>query len=489
VRSTVAVGETTDIWVTLSEPFALPDLSLYGYGATLDAQLVYASGAKEPIEDFSFFNSKDPSDTAPNHSDVQKASIDILEAGTVMLCAKMNMRMPVAVDPDQPYLVCFAKNAMNMAEDGAAERAVGGNEVLEIVPMRNLNGLTAGEPFTVQVLFKGNPLPGATVKAAYDGLPLDEAEDEQAYSLQNTTDENGVASITPDRAAFWLLNVDRAVTENGASYQYQGTLVIPVNGKEGETERSVNDLLMPPAENKGELSFTEFVEGQFPEADAFLAENGLRWSGYLATGKGSSAFYTEGKNQIEGKSGVTFIISTKTSVADAFTGFASVYVFTPQGVGENVYKKLVDELNSLPAMDYGEYGKMVVVSPGNLFPKLGLSILQVYSDGTERDVTDVMIDLGLEISKMNEGETTAYWGVLVADRAASDVSYNIPITLSSIGEDGHILFDGKRDNTINGTFYIARTAKESGSSGGCDVGLGALALAVLAAALLRVKRG
>jgi uncharacterized GH25 family protein len=212
VRSTVAVGEATDIRVTLSEPFAVPDLSLYGYGAEVDAQLIYASGKKEPITGFSFFNSKNPSDTDPTHSDVQKTSVTVSEAGTAMVCAKMTMQMPEEIAPGQPHLVCFAKSAMNMAPDGAAQRAVGG-DILEIVPMGNLNGLRAGESFRVQVLFRGEPLPGATVGAAYDGLAIDEETGEQAYSVQTTVDGNGMASVTPDRAAFWLLNVGHAVRQ------------------------------------------------------------------------------------------------------------------------------------------------------------------------------------------------------------------------------------------------------------------------------------
>jgi hypothetical protein len=265
-----------------------------------------------------------------------------------------------------------------------------------------------------------------------------------------------------------------------------------VNGKEGETERPTNNLLMPAEDNAtgSALNFSEFVEGQFPEADAFVAENGLRWSGYLATGKGSGAFYTEGKNQLSGESGVTFTLPMTASDVDAFTGFSSVYVFTPENLGERVYETLTDELSDLPAAET-PYGRMVVVSPRELFPKLGLSIVQVYDDGTERDVTDVMIDIGFVISKMSEGETTAWWGVLVADRNASDDGYNMPVVLSSIGEDGHILFDGKRDDSINGTFYIARTGtdKKSGS-GGCDTfSLGKFAMAgVVLSATLRKKR-
>jgi hypothetical protein len=139
-----------------------------------------------------------------------------------------------------------------------------------------------------------------------------------------------------------------------------------------------------------------------------------------------------------------------------------------------------------------------VASPGELFSKLGLSFVQAYGDGKERDVTGVMIDIGFDISKMSEGEVTASWGMLVADRDASDAGYNIPVVLSSIGEDGHILFDGKRDNDINGTFYIAQAPSGpiqpdqpdqpvKNSGGGCNAGLGAFAF-VLWASTKKITR-
>ncbi|MDR2181008.1 MAG: hypothetical protein LBP21_11945, partial [Synergistaceae bacterium] len=101
-------------------------------------------------------------------------------------------------------------------------------------------------------------------------------------------------------------------------------------------------------------------------------------------------------------------------------------------------------------------------------------------ENTRRDVTDVMIDIGFEISKMGEGEITAWWGVLVADRDVSDAGSYLPIVLSSIDESGHILFDGKGDGRIDGTFYIARKSGDSSGGsgnggGGCGIGLGALA--------------
>jgi hypothetical protein len=46
---TVPIGGVTDVLVSLSEPFATPDIGLYGYGAMIEAQSVYANGTKTPL--------------------------------------------------------------------------------------------------------------------------------------------------------------------------------------------------------------------------------------------------------------------------------------------------------------------------------------------------------------------------------------------------------------------------------------------------------
>jgi hypothetical protein len=87
-----------------------------------------------------------------------------------------------------------------------------------------------------------------------------------------------------------------------------------------------------------------------------------------------------------------------------------------------------------------------------------------------------MVDAGFDVSRNENGEISMWWGTLVADRDASDASYNIPIVLSSIGEDGHILFDGKSDNHIDVKLYISQHKQNSGSRGGsgCNVGVAGL---------------
>ncbi len=78
------------------------------------------------------------------------------------------------------------------------------------------------------------------------------------------------------------------------------------------------------------------------------------------------------------------------------------------------------------------------------------------------------------------------YGGMTADHDASNSQYALPYELS-IGEKGNLLYDGKKDNTLTGTWYLARKDDSDDSSGGCNAGFGALAL-LAAVAALRKKR-
>ncbi|MDR1732750.1 MAG: DUF4198 domain-containing protein [Synergistaceae bacterium] len=478
--STVQAGEQAFINFTLSEPFPTPDLSLYGMDHSLNANLVYESGRKVSISGFSFYNTENPSDTNGENSDVQRASVAVAEGGAAYIAATLRMNVPH--DPPLPF-VGFAKSALNIAP-GAGKNAVGDDDVLELVPVSDLFSISKDQPFEVKVLFKGQPLPGATVSAAWAGMPL-AADGEQAWAVSAVADGQGIASVTPDRASLWLLSAGHYDTDGVA---YGGTLLLYVNAPAEERERVTTDLFMPQSNNEAGLFFADFIEGAIPEADAFLSKNNLRWAGYVAVGNGSSQIYREGKNQLEGNSGADFTIPTTAAAGvSAMTGFGGVYTFAPDNLGESLYKDMEEKLN---ASGVTPTGGMIVLHPREIFPNLGLRILQVYDDGTERDVTEDVVEAGFDVSRMSEGEITAWWGALVADRDVSG-SHFIPITLSSVGEDGKILFDGKADGKIESIFYIAGSANDDKSSdgSGCSAGMaGAGSFGFLLLGLILTRR-
>jgi hypothetical protein len=473
--SSVRAGERTPVIFTLSEPFATPNISLYGMEYEMEAKLVYENGTSVVISDFSYYNTGDPSDTNPENSDSQKAEVTVGKEGAAYITAILKMDVPH--DPPLPF-VGFAKSALNVAP-GDGKKRVGGDDVLEIIPVSDLFSVTANEPFNVKVLFKGEPIEGATLGAAYDGLPL-AADGEQAWSESTETDSRGLASITPDRASNWLISAG-FVDADGVAYG--GTLLVFVNAE--ETERLTTDLFMQPTDNTAGLFFSDFIEGAIPESDAFFEKNNLRWASYATTGNGNSRFYTDGDNQLDGNSGVSFTILTNASVGvAAMTGFGSIFTFTPDNIGESVYNALRDKLSTLEIEESG----MIVAHPSAIFPDLGLKIVQVYADGTDCDVTADVVDAGFIVSGMDEGEIPVYWGALVADRGISGSNF-LPIRLSSVGEDGKILFDGERDNKISGTFYIARVTDDArNSSNGCDTGFGVFGAAIFALGIALATR-
>jgi nickel transport system substrate-binding protein len=224
------------------------------------------------------------------------------------------------------------------------------------------------------------------------------------------------------------------------------------------------DLFMRQADNKAGLFFSDFIEGAIPESDMFFAKNNLRWASYVTKGGGESAPYAGGKEQLGG-SGVTFTIPAAAGT-DAITGFGATYTFTRDNIGESSYAVLESKLSaSEPDPESG----MVIIHPSQVLPEMGLSVVQVYGGGGERDVTADVVEAGFDVSKMADGEVTMWWGALVADRDVSGTHY-LPIWLSSVGERGKILFDGAHDGKISGTFYISGVPESKGSGGGCDAG-------------------
>lgn len=90
----------------------------------------------------------------------------------------------------------FAKVVMGNA-GGLATRPLG--HVLEIVPEKDPATLAAGEALPVQVLFRGKPLAGARVSAAYAGAEMKGHE----FPVTAETDAQGRALLKLDRAGLW----------------------------------------------------------------------------------------------------------------------------------------------------------------------------------------------------------------------------------------------------------------------------------------------
>ena len=80
-------------------------------------------------------------------------------------------------------------------------------QTLEITPLADPTTAKSGTPLPVRVLFRGEPLPEAEIALLGEG-------DETAAS-KTVTDSKGEASLTPVRAGFWRIIVERSIPYEG----------------------------------------------------------------------------------------------------------------------------------------------------------------------------------------------------------------------------------------------------------------------------------
>jgi uncharacterized GH25 family protein len=87
---------------------------------------------------------------------------------------------------------------------------------IEIVPLSHPGTIKVGQKLILQVLYQGKPLPGAEVKARYDGFPALTSDTAQAFS--DTTDQEGKVTFTPLASGNWIV-----IARNKVPYEGPGT--------------------------------------------------------------------------------------------------------------------------------------------------------------------------------------------------------------------------------------------------------------------------
>jgi uncharacterized GH25 family protein len=87
---------------------------------------------------------------------------------------------------------------------------------IEIVPLANPATVKVGQKLALQLLFNGKPLPGAEVKARFDGFPALTSDTAQAFT--DTTDQEGKVNFTPLAPGAWIV-----IARNKVAYEGPGT--------------------------------------------------------------------------------------------------------------------------------------------------------------------------------------------------------------------------------------------------------------------------
>ena len=139
-------------------------------------------------------------DYAESKAILEKEGTVVLDARIVFPYYKWSMRG-------------YAKQILNAKKDGRSTKRVGGDSVLEIVPLSEVSDFVPGKTVAFQLFFKGKPKPGARIEWADEKSPVvrPRRPDGKLGSPENTkeialTDENGIFDFTLRNAAITVLD-------------------------------------------------------------------------------------------------------------------------------------------------------------------------------------------------------------------------------------------------------------------------------------------
>ena len=131
-----------------------------------------------------------------------------------------------------------SKAVIGVTASGAEEAGLTGfdravSQILEVVPLNDPTNLHVGDTLTVQILFKGTPLPDACVTVIPRGKVLPRLGIKNPYDI--VTDKDGKASFTFNEANYHLLVVRLELNESAGTEtdpanktRYTGDLTVMV---------------------------------------------------------------------------------------------------------------------------------------------------------------------------------------------------------------------------------------------------------------------
>jgi hypothetical protein len=161
-------------------------------------------------------------------------------------------------------------------------------------------------------------------------------------------------------------------------------------------------------------------------------------------------------------------------------------------LGEKTYNDIVaflkEENENSPGkiMDFGEgYGKWYLpYTAREFFDRFGLAVMGEFSDNHVTDVgDDFQLGVLYDEEQFGKGTVLIMYGSMIMDSAPKDGIYWREVTPDGYPVKVSLLYDGKSDNVIEFSYWLAQKTEDGGGSGGCDAGassLLALALVVFA---------
>ena len=202
----VAVGSTYEAKLSFTEAFLNAEVG-WASADIFSARFVYKDGTETNFPTFErHFVSVDiksgDQTITRRQNDYLNSQAKLEKTGTVILDARGDLA------PQMAYKG-YSKQILNAQRDGTSTKRVGGDGVLEIVPLSDVADFAPGKTVAFKVFLKGQPLKGAEIEWADEKSPVvrPKRPDGRLGSPENTTkiavtDENGIFSFTLKNAGY-----------------------------------------------------------------------------------------------------------------------------------------------------------------------------------------------------------------------------------------------------------------------------------------------
>lgn len=229
----VPVGSTHTAKVTFTEEF----LKVQAGAAHLklgsdifSARFLYNDGTT--LQFPAFREHDEPGVEIEKGTDSHVSDAVLSKGGTVVLDARVSDVTYVPSPKMKLHYWGYSKQILNAKADGLSVKAVGGNDVLEIVPLSEVAEFAAGKTVRFRALFKGEPLGGAKIEWADEKSPRVMGDEGPTNTVEvATTEKDGTFQFTIKNPGYNCFGImyqrPPAGTDRMFDY-YASTLIVDV---------------------------------------------------------------------------------------------------------------------------------------------------------------------------------------------------------------------------------------------------------------------
>ena len=472
----VAVGRAYEAKLSFTEAFLNAEVGGSASPDIYSVRFLYTDGTETNFPTFErHFVSVDVKSgdqtITKRRNDYLFAQATLEKTGTVILDARGDLAPRMAYKG-------YSKQILNAQRDGASTKRVGGEGVLEIVPVSEVADFAPGKTASFRVFLKGQPLKGARIEWADEKSPVirPQGPDGRLGSPENTTeiavtDEDGIFDFTLRNAGYNCFGLMPGFSVGDKKEWFASTLIVDVPAS--AAGGSASTVIPVDPELPGSVSKDDRLQSVAaqPFSDPSRAVKAF-----------SASFGFTPSHLTVSSSGAVTVSQTVAEAARAAAEKAYGKALPSKVNPMPLLKANLAEKSSadIAVMGIELMGSVLAeTSPADVKlvkvtgPETGVLLGYCSDPSGFRDVKDgaftILDDQGAVVSSIDPGKKYVLT-LLIKDNG----SYDLNREARTVVDPMVILSGGSQEGT-----------KSSG--GGCDAGYGGLALALTAAFLLRRK--